>query len=157
MTSLYKLTGILQSIYDKIEEEEGEVSESLEALLDKVEGEHEQKLERTGYLYKSVVAEVAALRDEIQALTKRKKIAENKAERIKQYLHQNLRGTKKAGVIQFVLRKSKAVEVEDFDALPNEFKKLKIEADKTAIGRDLKAGISVPGAILIEKENLTVM
>lgn len=53
-------------------------------------------------------------------------------------------------------RKSESVEITDLEQIPNEFVILKKQADKKEIKDAIKNGVDVPGAMLIEKENLQI-
>jgi len=54
------------------------------------------------------------------------------------------------------VRRSKAVEVTDEDALPETFVRVKRSPNKTAIARALKAGVRVDGAELVERVTRSV-
>lgn len=49
---------------------------------------------------------------------------------------------------------TKAVIIDDIEAIPDDFRRVKVEADKTALGTLLKAGVVVPGAHIEESLSL---
>ena len=53
-------------------------------------------------------------------------------------------------------RKSDSVNVIDLDAVPDEYKKITIAADKTAIKKAIKEGAEVAGAELVTNQNLQI-
>jgi hypothetical protein len=58
----------------------------------------------------------------------------------------------------FSFRKSESVDIENATLIPKEFTTTKIEIypDKTAIKKAIKEGKIVPGAVLLQKQNLQI-
>lgn len=50
-----------------------------------------------------------------------------------------------------VVNNPPSVKVEDAETLPNKYKRLKIEADKSALMADFKAGLPLPEGVMIER------
>ena len=53
-------------------------------------------------------------------------------------------------------RKSTAVQIEDLDALPEEFIKIEKSANKIALKEQLAEGVVIPGASLVTNESLSI-
>ena len=53
-------------------------------------------------------------------------------------------------------RKTTSVDVQDLEVLPDEYVKVKKEADKTAIKQAIKLGVIVPGAELVNGRSMTI-
>jgi len=53
-------------------------------------------------------------------------------------------------------RKSERVEVDDMDTLPDQYTRVKVEADKTAIKSALKAGESIEGARIVASSSIQI-
>ena len=68
----------------------------------------------------------------------------------------NLKSTMLYGPHKLTFRKGVSTEVTDMNALPIEFIKTKVEADKTAIKKALQEGIEVTGARLVDTTSLKV-
>lgn len=157
MSTLYELANEINLLDELIEQNEGEVTPEIEEQLAALTGEHEQKLENICKWVKSLIADSLAYREEARVFTDKARRAEAKVDWLKEYVLKHRGSLTKAGVIQLKVRSSESVEVENIDELPEEFKQYKPSAKKTEIKKELKAGIAVPGAKLVERENLTVV
>ena len=106
------------------------------------------------------MAECKAIKAEEDALAKRRKAGENKAERLKAYLDYVLGGENfKTSRVAVTHKKSQAVELGEtfMQTATDEFLRFKDpEPNKTAIMAALKAGIVVPGAQLVERTSTTI-
>ena len=87
---------------------------------------------------------------------------DNKATWLESYLQEqlaktgNLKSTMLYGPHKLTYRKGVSTEVTDVNALPIEFLKTKIEADKTAIKKALQDGVEITGARLVDTTSLKV-
>ena len=128
--------------------------------------EREAKIENMALWYKDLTAEAKAIREEEKALAERRKSAENKAERLKGYLDEALAGESyKSAKVAVSYRRSKAVELADESAVINELENsgrgdciyyTAPRVNKVALARLLKDGGAVPGAELVERNNIQV-
>ena len=106
-------------------------------------------------------AEADAIKAEEERLAKRRKALENKSERLKNYMMPALEamGGKVKGVMASVrIGKSQAVTVFEPDALPDAFKRVvtKVDPDKVALKKALKAGEDIPGAALEDRHSVVI-
>lgn len=141
-----------------VDTESGEIID-LEAIA-ALEMERDKKLENLGCWYKNLLAEAEALKAQKNAFAEREKAAKAKAESLKGFLGRYLNGKKfETAKVAMSFRKSEAVE---FDAkcigdVPEEFLKFKDpELDKVAVKKAIKAGESVPGCELVQRQNLQI-
>ena len=128
--------------------------------------EREAKIENMALWYKDLTAEAKAIREEEKALAERRKSAENKAERLKGYLDEALAGESyKSAKVAVSYRRSKAVELADESAVIGELESsgrgdciyyTAPRVNKVALARLLKDGGAVPGAELVERNNIQV-
>ena len=128
--------------------------------------ERDTKIENMALWYKDLTAEAKAIREEEKALAERRKSAENKAERLKGYLDEALAGESyKSAKVAVSYRRSKAVELADESAVINELESsgrgdciyyTAPRVNKVALARLLKDGGAVPGAELVERNNIQV-
>lgn len=130
--------------------------------------EREAKIENMALWYKDLSAEAKAIRDEEKALSERRKHAESKAERLKEYLNIALAGqTYKTPRVSVSYRKSTALEIaeEDIPTVIEELETCGLEnciqyqapkISKTELTKALKAGAVVPGAELVEHNNIQI-
>lgn len=141
-----------------VDTESGEIID-LEAIV-ALEMERDKKIENLGCWYKNLLAEAEALKAQKNAFAEREKAAKAKAESLRGFLGRYLNGKKfETAKVAMSFRKSEAVE---FDAkcigdVPEEFLKFKDpELDKVAVKKAIKAGESVPGCELVQRQNLQI-
>jgi hypothetical protein len=105
----------------------------------------------------------AELAERIKTLSKQRMAIANARERFEGYILMTMQAS---GLImacgalsKFVVKISEATEVDNPDALPADFTRVKIEADKTAVKKYLKDGHKLPeaaGARIVSRETLAV-
>lgn len=141
-----------------VDTEIGEIID-LEAIA-ALEMERDKKIENLGCWYKNLLADAEALKAQKNAFAEREKAAKAKAESLKGFLGRYLNGKKfETAKVAMSFRKSEAVE---FDAkcigdVPEEFLKFKDpELDKVAVKKAIKAGETVPGCELVQRQNLQI-
>lgn len=117
--TLYEIdAAIMTAIAHGIDPETGEIT-NLDELIG-LQMDRERKIENIACLVKNLKADVKAMKEEAQALTDRRRVVENKVARLEAVLDEALDGQKFSTprcVVSF--RNSKAVEVDDEDALIN--------------------------------------
>lgn len=145
-------------IMNCIDEETGEIIDI--DRLNALEMERDRKVGNVACWIKDLKAEAEAIKAEKQALDKRQKAAENKAERLKEWLSSILQGEKfKDSKVSISYRKSeKVVFAEDFAyvTLPDHMKKVTVEPRKTEIKEFLKAGGKIDGVKIEESSNMQI-
>lgn len=128
--------------------------------LNALEMERDRKISNVACWIKDLKAEAEAIKAEKQALDKRQKAAENKAERLKEWLQGILQGEKfKDSRCAISYRKSERVDFADnfnFDTLPDYMKKVTVEPRKTEIKDYLKTGATIEGVELVESSNIQI-
>lgn len=152
------LYDIEAEIMDCIDEETGEIIDL--DRLNALEMERDKKISNVACWIKDLKAEAEAIKAEKQALDKRQKAAENKAESLKQWLLFALNGEKfKDARCSISYRKSEKVVFDDgfcFSSLPAQFKKVTVEPKKTEIKDYLKTGATIEGVELVESSNIQI-
>ena len=120
----------------------------------------DEKLESIGCLLKDWQAEADAIKAECIVLTERRRVIEARADRLRKYAAEqmNAMGKRKLETPRCVLamRTSKAVEIIDQGEIPLDYTEFEVKILKSEIAKAIKAGAEVPGAVLVERENLTV-
>lgn len=141
-----------------VDTESGEIID-LEAIA-ALEMERDKKIENLGCWYKNLLSDAEALKAQKNAFAEREKAAKAKAESLRGFLGRYLNGKKfETAKVAMSFRKSEAVE---FDAkcigdVPEEFLKFKDpELDKVAVKKAIKAGETVPGCELVQRQNLQI-
>lgn len=156
MSTLYELTGQYLEIYNMDMDDE-----TKQDTLDSIDwnDNYLEKVENTIKVIRNLEGDNEAIDAEIKRLQKLKKSNTSKAQKLKTSIENSMKaiGKDKIGTTLFKvsIRRSKAVEV-DMVLLPDQFKKVKYEADKRQIMTLLKSGQEIAGAELVESENLNI-
>lgn len=155
---------IEQILTNGIDPETGELTIDADALA-ALQMEKEGKIEGLALAWKNMVAEAAAVKKEADALSERKRVLENRAERIKEFLASVLNGEKfSTPKVVCSFRTTSSVEVrpeffawaEDNDPDRNFTRWKEPEANKKAIGDAIKRGQHIFGAEIVEKKSLSI-
>ena len=140
-----------------------QTEEELQAIHDTLEMldcSIEEKVENTAKYIKNVESDIEGIKAEINRLTTLKKQKERNTEWLKSNIEYALKtkGIEKleVGTFKCGYRKSESVEVEDLNALPMDYIKTKMEPDKTAIKKALKAGEELIGVRLKTNMNFYI-
>ena len=143
-------------IMNCIDTETGEIIDT-----DKIESlqmERSQKIRNIALWIKDLKAEAEALKVEKDNFAQRQCTAENKIDSLKKYLAFALNGEKvKETEYTISYRKSEAVEVVDVKAIPIEYIVYpEPTVNKLLIKDQIKHGINVPGAQIVEHESIII-
>lgn len=161
MMTLYEIDARLAAILDfdgeYVDTESGEIVsiEEIEAL----QMAREDKIEGWGLWIKNKCAEATAIKVEEMNLKERRQkleaLIENSTKRYQQYLAGEKVSTPRLTVNY---RKTQSVEVTDLNIIPADYKRVKLltEPDKVAIKDAIKNGTEIPGAILVERQSMTI-
>ena len=152
-----KLYEILAALENCVDQETGEIID-IEAL-DALEMQYEKKVSDIACWVKNLRAEAGALKNEKDALAKRQKVCENKADSLQKYLDSILNGAKfKDERVSISYRRSESVEVDDaaIDELPARFIKIEKSVMKTPLKDALKGGQTFDGVRLVEHNNIQI-
>lgn len=153
-----------QAIQDLVDPESGELKDY--EAFEKLQIARDKKLENMALFIKNLTAEAKAIKEEEKSLKERRVAAENKAERMKEYLRRALDGEKfKTARCSVIYRKSTALEVDNAVAaaewLDNHGHVDLVvysdpTVDKRAVGDLIRQGVEIPGATLVERTSMTV-
>ena len=156
MATLYELTGQFLDIYNMELDEETKLD-----TLDSMDWQtdYEEKVENYIKVIKNNEADIEARKNEIKRLTELNRADERKNERMKEVLKESmdLTGHERVDTSLFKVsfRKSEAVEVDDL-LLPEAYKVATYKPDKKRLKEDLKNGLEILGAELVERKNLSI-
>jgi len=153
MATLYEIE---QAIMDCVDFETGEIIDI--EKLDQLQMDRDVKIENIALFIKNLLSDAEGIKAEKDNLAQRQRVAENKANNLKKYLAGYLAGQKfSTSRVAISFRKSESVNVQDLTEIPKEYLKYKDpEPDKTAIKADLKAGKDVPGAEIVQNQNIQI-
>ena len=126
--------------------------------LDELNAAKEQKIENIALYIKNLTAEAAALKAEKDAFAERQKAAEKRAEWLKQYLSNALKGEKfKSTRVQISYRKSETLAIEGGVEIPEDFLKYtEPEINKTDLKKAIKDGLLLEGVSIVERQNIQI-
>lgn len=156
MPTLYELTGQFLDIYNLELDEETKLD-----TLDSIDwnSDYENKVENYIKVMKNIDADVEARKNEIKRLTELNKADEKKKDHLKETLSISmaLTGHERVDTPLFKVsfRKSQAVEVDE-TVLPESYKVATWKPDKKRLKEDLKNGLEIVGASLVERKNLSI-
>lgn len=157
MATLYELNEKLRDFEFEIDEETGEILNADD--LDNLEIERDEKIENIALFIKNLKSDAEAYKREKEVFTQKQNAAKNKAERLKEYLAEQLQGEKfKTDRVTISWRKSEGVVIDPLKLdtkgdwmIPQEPK-----IDKTRIRELLKKGEVIRGAELEERQNIQI-
>ena len=134
----------------------------IENYLKVVQGELDEKLQNIGLVYKTAVAEADAIKAEEEKLYERRKSLENKAENLKKWLYSEMTQLKidkinKPNIVLSIAKNPHRLVVQD-DLIPEQYKvsQVVISIDKAQIKDELKQGIKIKGAELVQDTSLRI-
>lgn len=155
MATLYEITEAYLAL-DNLEPTE-EVIHYLKALDDGFD----DKVENLTYVIKNYESDIESIKNEEKRLADKRKNLENKITYYKKYLLENMKAINKekvkAGIFSINIQKNKPkVVVWDQNLIEENYFRVKKEIDKQKIKDDLKLGIEVKGAELVQDEGLRI-
>lgn len=143
-----------------VDQETGEINEDLEKKLGEIHIEFGVKMESIWKILKNYDAQSKAIETEIEKLRKRKKTIDNNFENLKRYAGQALEPGKKwvseNGLAVYSWRKSTSTNIFAENLVEDEYIDIIRKPRAFDIKAAIKAGKTVSGAELIEKQNLVV-
>lgn len=156
MATLYELTGQFLNIYNMDLDDETKLD-----TLDSIDWQYnyEEKVENYIKAIKNTEADMEARKNESDRLLELNKKDKRKVERMKEVLKDSmdLTGHERVDTPLFKVsfRKSQAVEVDEM-LLPESYKVATYKPDKKRLKEDLKNGLEILGATLVERKNLSI-
>lgn len=156
MATLYELTGQFLDIYNLELDEETKLD-----TLDSIDwnSDYENKVENYIKVIKNIESDVEVRKAEIKRLTELNKADEKKKDHLKETLSTSMQLTGHERVdtplFKVSFRKSQAVEVDEL-VLPESYKVATWKPDKKRLKEDLKNGLEIVGASLVERKNLSI-
>lgn len=166
---LYEIDAKMQELMEKwescIDKDTGEILDDtvfdIEEELTKLQLDRKEKLENCVCYYKGLLADVVALETEEKKLANRRKVEENKAKSLKEFIGRMAGGEKyKSPRMSISYRKNKSVQVDDMEALikfDNSLVKYpEPEPRKQEIKKLLNADKDVPGCKLVVTQSVLI-
>ena len=157
---LYEIDTNLRSLWDKIDEQEGELTEEDIQALNELEIALNDKLEGYGVIIRELNAEIEECNSEIKRITEIAKHKKNASERLKKTLQEYMLNNKldkfESLKVKISFLKSQSLEIEEGAELPDDLMRIKKEPDKTAIKEYIVNGGELKGVFLLDKKNIQI-
>lgn len=157
---LYEIDKGLRALWNKVMEQDGELTEDDVKALDELNLAKDEKIKGYGVIIRELDREIADCMAEMDRIREISDRLKNRRE----WLVNNLKyfmqsqGIPKFESIEVNIgfRKSKSLEIDENANLPKEFIRITETPDKKAITDFIKAGGTVDGCQLVEKENIQI-
>lgn len=153
MTALYTITEQFKELVALAETADEDLAVALRDTMEGIEGEFQEKGKAIAMVTLNLDGDLEAIQSQIDRLTERKRIINNRKESLKEYLRSNMdaAGITKITHPLFTITCGKGkpiVVIDDEKAIPDDFVNVKVTSalDKAAIAKALKDGQEVPGA-----------
>jgi hypothetical protein len=153
MTALYEISKQYQELADLADAGDEDLAVAVRDTMEGIEGEFQEKGKALAMVTLNMDGDLEAIQSQIDRLTERKRILQNRKDSLKEYLRTNMEAaniTKIAHpLFTITLGKGKPVVVIDEEsAIPDEFMNTKVTTtpSKVDIARAIKEGKEVPGA-----------
>lgn len=162
MKPLFQIAATIKRCFrvDETHVVDGEAGEVFDAsYLDNLHMEKEKKVDKIACWAKELRMEARNCRDVAESYIKRARQAEKKADSLESYLATWIPGEKiDTKRCQIRWRKSIKVTITDEQEIPASYIKVKEvrSVDKAEIRKQLKEGLSIPGAELTECQNIQI-
>jgi len=149
---LHNISSTIRAIMDEVTED-GELSERAIDQLAMLDAQFASKIESVAAVVTEYNATSDAIANEIKRLQSRKRVADNNVERLKDYARSAMMeaGESKIEGVKFTVTLGKPpVSCAVTGDVPEQYQRVTVAPDKTAITKALKAGEEVQGAALVE-------
>ena len=157
---LYEINYKIRELWDKIEAQEGELTEEDIQMLESLEVAKDEKVKAYGVIIREISSEIAECKAEMDRIKgiadKKKRNLERLKTTLKDFMLNNDMSKYESLEVNISFRKSKALEIEEGVELPTLFLKVKTEPDKTAITDYIKNGGEIKGCQLVKKNNIQI-
>lgn len=160
---LYDISEQFKELQQMAENDES-MAEAVKDTLELVESDFSEKAQAIVAVALNMESDIAGIDEQIKRLTDRKKAIQNRTEWLRNYLRENMASTgiTKIQCPLFSIALSaplQQVEITSEADLPDEYVTVKtvVTPDKRKILADLKAGASIPGAMIVDgTQRLTI-
>lgn len=157
---LYKINKNLQDLWDKVIEQDGELTEEDIKAFEELSLVKDEKLKGYGVVIRETETRLATVKNEIARLKKLENTMQRKADwltdRLSEFMLENNIPEFKSVEVNITFRKSSKLEIEEETKLAKKWLKIKTEIDRQAIKDFINAGGKVKGCEIVEKQNIQI-
>lgn len=155
---LYEIADELAAVTNRLIENDGVLTPELEEAWDRMEGAFEHKAERTALVIQTLTRKAEAANAERKRLKALARSRERAAENLKEYLRSQMRrldreriDAPRATIWRQRNGRPSITWTRDAEALPDAFRRVRVEADTQAAYENLKAGEDLPDGFRVER------
>ena len=157
---LYEIDQGLRALWDKIIEQDGELTEEDAQALDELEVAKDEKVKGYGLIIRETVSEIARVKAETERLNKIGKAMQNKVDwltsRLSGFMHEHQINEFKSLEVNITFRNSKSLYIADGTKLAKKWLKVETKPDRQAIKDFINAGGKVKGCSIVENSNIQI-
>lgn len=153
MTALYQIGKEFQELAVLAETADEDMAVAIHDTMGAIQAEFEDKGKAIAMLALNIDGDLEAIQSQIDRLTERKRIINNRKEALKEYLRTNMEasGITKISHPLFTISLGKGrpiVVVDNEKDIPDDYMNVKVTSlpDKSMIAKAIKEGVEVPGA-----------
>jgi hypothetical protein len=154
---LYEIPTALRQIEELIEEADGVLTPELEAALDGLTEEFDSKAEYIAMLIRESKLEAEAWKAEEERVATRRRVLERRSTDLTHYLHSCMKAAGrdkiKGSKLAIAVQRNGVPSIRydgDVMALPETFRRVKVEVDTLALRAAYKAGEELPAGVTAE-------
>lgn len=157
---LYEIDQNLRALWNKIAEQEGEITEEDMQALEELELAKNDKIEGYGVIIRELESEIDDCSQEIERIKeiadRKKKCLERLKNGLQEFMLNNEIDKFESLKVRVSFRKSQALEIEEGAELPDNLMRVKKEPNKTAIKEYIVNGGELKGVFLIDRQNIQI-
>lgn len=159
---LYEISNEYQSILNNMyDPETGEVNKESMSKLNEITESLDKKCVAVACYIENIKAECQAISDAKKRMSERESKFKRKLQNMKEYLLYNMEKSdiKKVSCSYFdisVHKNPDSVEIYDESIIPLDYDKVEIKKDIDKMRKDLRNGIEIPGARLIQRKSVQI-
>ena len=157
---LYEIDNSIRELWNKIIQQDGELTEEDMQALESLEIAKEEKLKGYGVVIRETEGEIATIKAEIERLNKLAKTMQNKAEWLKNSLSYFMTANElkefKSVEVNITFRNSKSLCIADGTRLAKKWLKVETKPDRQAIKDFINAGGKVKGCSIVDNANIQI-
>ena len=159
---LYEINAEFRALWQRIAENDGELSQDDFDLLEALEIAKDEKVKAYGVVIREMISEQAQVKVEIERLEKISKRMSNRVEWLKGnlsvFMLENEMPEYKSTEVNITFRRSQKLLIDKDVKLAKKWlrTKIQVEPDKILISEFIKAGGKVKGCQIVECENIQI-
>ena len=157
MQKLYEIADQYKKIQELADSDDENMLVAIADTMEGIEADFQEKAQAVVSTAFNLESGIDAIDAQIKRLQQMKKTIQDKTEWMRNYLKRNMEtsGITKISCPLFTITlsaPSKVVQIDDEAALPDDYVRVKTEVapDKVKIAKDLKDGVDIPGASLVD-------